>query len=102
MSDFPRNGVRAFGIFETDMAVHKDFRVTEGLALQFRAEAFNVFNHPMFGPMASSMFYGAPAVNGSGFGFASATANTATTTQENSLYQTGGPRSLQMALKLKF
>jgi len=100
--DFPRNGVRAFGIFETDMAVHKDFRVTEGLALQFRAEAFNVFNHPMFGPMASSMFYGAPAVNGSGFGFASATANTATTTQENSLYQTGGPRSLQMALKLKF
>jgi hypothetical protein len=100
--DFPRNGVRAFGIFETDLAVHKDFRVTEALALQFRAEAFNIFNHPMFGPMGTSMYYGAPASNGVGFGYASATANTATNTQENSLYQTGGPRSLQLALRLKF
>ncbi|MDR3763681.1 MAG: TonB-dependent receptor [Acidobacteriota bacterium] len=100
--NFPRNGVRAFGIFETDLAVHKDFRVTEGLTFQFRAEAFNLFNHPMFGPMGSTMYYGAPAANGSGFGYASATANTSTTTQENSLYQTGGPRSLQVALKLKF
>jgi hypothetical protein len=99
--DFPRNGVRAFGIFETDLTVHKDFPLKERLILQFRAEAFNIFNHPMFGPLNICMYCG-PAVNGSGFGLASATANTATTTQENPLYQTGGPRSLQLALKLRF
>jgi hypothetical protein len=99
--NFPRNGARAFGIDETDMAVHKDFSIAEGLALQFRAEAFNVFNHTMFGAPSGCLYCGA-ATNGSGFGYSSATANSQTTTQENPLYQLGGPRSLQVALKLKF
>jgi hypothetical protein len=99
--NFPRNAARAFGIDETDLAMHKDLSIAEGLDLQFRAEAFNVFNHTMFGAPSGCWYCGA-ATNGSGFGYSSATANTQTTTQENPLYQLGGPRSLQVALKLKF
>jgi len=31
-----------------DMAMLKHFRITEGSALEFRAEAFNIFNHTQF------------------------------------------------------
>ena len=31
------------------MGIGKDFKLTERLAFQFRAEAFNVFNHAQYG-----------------------------------------------------
>ena len=33
-----------------DFAVHREFPIHESLKLQFRAEMFNVLNHPNFGP----------------------------------------------------
>ena len=33
------------GIYNFDMALLKDTQVTESFRVQFRAEAFNVFNH---------------------------------------------------------
>ncbi len=46
------NAMRRFfsgpGINNFDMALLKDTRITEGLQAQFRAEAFNVFNHAQF------------------------------------------------------
>lgn len=46
--DTLRNFVGGFGAFQVDMAVRRDFSLNERLKLQFRAEAFNVFNHPQF------------------------------------------------------
>jgi carboxypeptidase family protein len=41
------------GLFNTDLALLKSFQISESKALQFRLEAFNVFNHiEFFGPAA--------------------------------------------------
>jgi hypothetical protein len=44
------------GIANFDMTLQKTLRVTEAKSVEFRAEAFNVFNH--------AQFYGAPSVDG--------------------------------------
>jgi len=36
------------GVIDFDMALYKDFRVTEKATVEFRAEAFNIFNHTNF------------------------------------------------------
>ena len=42
--------LRGFGAWQWDFAAHRDFPLGEHLKLQFRAELFNVLNHPNFGP----------------------------------------------------
>ena len=78
------------------MALRKDFHLADTLGLQFRAEAFNILNHPQFGTVTSSLSSGSTT-----FGTATNTRNANLGTL-NSLYQTGGPRSLQLALRLHF
>jgi Carboxypeptidase regulatory-like domain/TonB dependent receptor len=94
--DTPRNFVRGFGASQVDMAVRRDFSFNERLKLQFRAEAFNVFNHPQFGAIDGTLTDG----NGQ-FGWASTTLNNEGGAL-SPLYAQGGPRSLQLSLKLRF
>jgi len=44
-----RNAFRAPGLEQWDLGVSKNFRITEGIRLQFRGEFFNVMNHTNFG-----------------------------------------------------
>jgi hypothetical protein len=43
-----RNILEAPGTFKWDMAIHKNFNPNERIRIQFRAESFNAFNHPIF------------------------------------------------------
>jgi hypothetical protein len=43
-----RNVLESPGFSNVDFGLHKKFRLTEGTALQFQANAFNLFNHPNF------------------------------------------------------
>jgi hypothetical protein len=43
-----RNTLIGPGIAEVDFSVNKNFQITEGKRLQFRAECFNLANHPNF------------------------------------------------------
>lgn len=45
-----RNIIDAPGILNFDASLFKSFRIVEGHSLQFRAEFFNVANHPQFDP----------------------------------------------------
>ncbi len=97
-----RNVLRAFDAWQIDFAVHRDFHLTERLGLQFRAEFFNVFNHPNFGfsnpanNLASPLFGQSTQMLGPSLGSGGITGGF------NPLYQVGGPRSIQFALKLTF
>ena len=44
-----RNTVRGFPVYQLDLAVRRQFNLTEKVNLQFRSEFFNVLNHPNFG-----------------------------------------------------
>jgi hypothetical protein len=90
----PRNFARGFGENQVDMAVRRTFPILEHLNLQFRAEAFNILNHPNFGFIQST--YGNVQ-----FGEATKMLNQSLGTL-SPLYQQGGPRSMQFALKLQF
>jgi hypothetical protein len=46
--DLGRNVLRGPGYAETDIGLTKNTRITEHVNLQFRAEIFNIFNHPNF------------------------------------------------------
>ena len=43
-----RNTYRGPGSFNTDLGLHKDFRLTERQKFQFRFESFNAFNNVNF------------------------------------------------------
>ncbi len=50
-----RSILRGPGFFNTDLGVLKTTAITEGMNVQFRAEFFNVFNHPNFRLPASNI-----------------------------------------------
>ncbi len=77
----PRNNVRTPAVFETDFGLHKNFTITEGRYLQFRAEAFNLFNKTNFATVSTTN------ANSSGFGV---------------FNSTFPARQIQLALKLVF
>ncbi len=94
-----RNSARGFDAVQQDIAVRRDFHFTERVGMQFRVEAFNLINHPMFGTINNYLSGG--ATGPLRFGIASNTLN-GQLGGLNTLYQVGGPRSLQLALKLHF
>jgi hypothetical protein len=100
--------VRAFPLFQQDFSARKTFHLYENLQLQARLEAFNVFNHPNFASPQNTLgfFVGGVLIPQSTFGLSQSTfatgANGGFGAGFSPLYQVGGPRSLQLALKLEF
>ncbi len=95
--DSGRNSLRNPARTNFDMALFKHFKVNEHAAFEFRAEAFNVFNHTEWLPIAGDA--GSAAGNGAASGDNSYNAT------QNGFLHTGGahePRLLQLALKFLF
>ncbi|HEX2711337.1 MAG TPA: hypothetical protein VHM88_03810, partial [Candidatus Acidoferrales bacterium] len=98
-----RNAFRGFGATQWDFATHREFPIRESVRLEFRAEMFNIVNHPNFGAVFSA--FSVPADPQ----FGQATQMLGTSLGRggnlgglNPLYQIGGPRSVQFGLKLQF
>jgi hypothetical protein len=96
-----RNSLRGFGAAQWDFSLHREIQVVDRLKLQFRMEVFNILNHPNFGTPSTGFGFGsfglssqmlAQNLNGNNVGGGAL----------SPLYQVGGPRSLQFALKMTF
>jgi hypothetical protein len=98
--DFGRNVLRGFGAWQADVAFQRQFRLTEKVGLRFRGEFFNIFNHPNFGSPDNTL--GDPLFGQSTQTLASSLGSGGANGGFNPLYQIGGPRSIQLALKLVF
>jgi hypothetical protein len=104
--DLGRNALRGFGATQLDLTLRRQFRFTERLSLQARADFFNIFNHPNFGS-PNNYLDSSPGMPNPLFGQSTQTLNTwlgsgGQSGGLNPLYQIGGPRSIQLALKLVF
>lgn len=87
--DAGRDTVTGPNLFQIDAALQKDTRLSERIGLIFRADVFNVFNHPELGP---------PNLNISSPG----TFGRITSLENTSPIGAGGARSIQLSLRLKF
>jgi Carboxypeptidase regulatory-like domain/TonB dependent receptor len=99
-----RNIWRDAGLRNWDLSVTKQFKFQERLTAQFRAEFFNVLNHPNFtNPYGASSGFGIGAEgdpsSNSNFGCGCATPDQAA---GNPVLGSGGNRAVQLGLKLIF
>jgi hypothetical protein len=94
--DLPRGVVRGFGASQVDLAVRREFALSQHARVQLRFEMFNLFNTANFDDPVTSL-------TSSMFGVSSRMLNRAFGSEGlNALYQMGGPRSSQIAVKLLF
>ncbi|MGO9405577.1 MAG: carboxypeptidase regulatory-like domain-containing protein [Terriglobales bacterium] len=111
--DTPRNDARNPHIINFDMAMYKHFAIKERMALEFRTEAFNVFNHTEWGYISGNA--GSAGGNGSYTGYTNSVGcygndgnagdpSCANTPSSTFLRPTvaHNPRILQLALKFIF
>jgi len=96
-----RNIFRDGGFRNWDLSIVKDWKFKERLTTQFRAEFFNVLNHPNFAnPYGSyTTYYNNDPSGGSGFGCGCVTPDAAA---GNFVLGAGGARDIQLGLKLIF
>jgi hypothetical protein len=92
--------LRSFGSAQADVAFQRQFHFKERVQLRFRGEFFNIFNHPNFGPPTNNLT--SPLFGLSTQTLASSLGSGGANGGFNPLYQIGGPRSIQLALKLQF
>jgi len=95
-----RNALRGFNASQVDLTLQRRFKLSERFSLQASADMFNIFNHPNFGSPVN--YLTSPL-----FGHSTQTLNNwlgsgGQSGGLNPLYQIGGPRSVQLALKLQF
>ena len=106
--NFGRNVLRGFGAWQLDFAMHRKFNFSERTSLEFRAEAFNVFNHPNFanpsdfGEPGSLSLEKRPHWGESSAMLANGLGPSLLPGELNPLFQIGGPRTLQFALRLRY
>lgn len=95
-----RNSLRGFPVSQVNLALRRRLKLNERFNLQLRAEFNNLLNHPNFGDpvgdLSSGLFGQSVSMLGKSLGSAGSTGGL------SPLYQLGGPRFIQLGMKLQF
>ena len=95
-----RNTLPDSGFQNFDLSIAKNWHFGERLRAQFRAEFFNIFNHPnLANPYGGQNGYGQNDPSTGAFGCGCATPDVAAA---NPVVGSGGSRAVQLGLKLIF
>jgi hypothetical protein len=99
-----RNVFRSMPYYNWDFSVTKAWKFKERVRTQFRAEFFNVLNHPNIsnpfgGPGGDNSFTDPSGTRGASFGFRPETPDV---TSSNPVLGSGGARAIQLGLKIIF
>jgi hypothetical protein len=94
-----RNIFRDQGFKNWDMSVTKAFKFRERFSAEFKAELFNVLNHPWFANPYGGPGGAAADPSAGGYGFTGVTPDVQAS---NSVLGSGGARAMQLGLKLTF
>ena len=90
----PRNLARGFGAQQLSLSLRRDIHLYDRLYVQLRGDVFNLSNSPDFGyivPNLTDQLFGQPILSlNQSYG------------QSGSLYQPGGPRSLQWMFRIRW
>ena len=93
----PRNLLRGPGTWQIDLGAAKNIPIWERGQLQFRAEFYNIFNHPQLGQPQSTF----NPSNATGFGSIINTVNTSIVSPITPV-GSGTPREMQFAVRFEF
>jgi hypothetical protein len=94
-----RNALRGFGTFQADVALRRQFSISERCRLSLSAQAFNVFNNPNFANPSPNEGANLASPN---FGVMTRMLNQSFGGGGGSPYRSGGPRSVELVLRLQF
>jgi Carboxypeptidase regulatory-like domain/TonB-dependent Receptor Plug Domain/TonB dependent receptor len=90
----PRDFVRGFNAVQANLGIRREMPIYDRVKVELRADTFNFLNHPNFG-------YIDPALTDALFGQSTRMLNQSFG-PNGSIYQQGGPRSIQFSFKLIF
>jgi hypothetical protein len=92
--------MRGFPLQQTDFSLRRRFGLGERVNLLFRADVFNIFNHPNFADPVNTLNAGnfGQSTQTFGRGMGSGTLGSGL----SPLYQIGGARSMQFSFKVQF
>jgi len=112
LGNVPRNSLPGPAFFQWDFSAMKNFPVTDRIKVQFRADLFNILNHPNFGNPGNMGICNSISVPTSTCGGATPTdpaydqqfsaVGQTIADQDNTLVGSGTNRQVQFALKLIF
>jgi outer membrane receptor protein involved in Fe transport len=94
-----RNALRGFSFGQLDLSLRRTVPISGRLQLSIAAQGYNVFNHPNF---ANPSQLEGGNMSSPNFGIATQMMNQSFGGGVNQLYRSGGPRSMELSIRVQF
>ena len=94
-----RNALRGFSFAQLDLSLRRTVPISGRLQLNVAAQGYNIFNHPNF---ANPSPFEGGNMSSPNFGIATQMMNQSFGGGVNQLYRSGGPRSMELSIRVQF